>query len=149
MAAADPDSPPRPCDYFDMISGASTGALIAIMPCYRVHIKGKFKEVFSAAKLEQVVKQILVSHGLGENVLTLLIRCLSVAQVKRSTTRCDKPATALHEVTSLIYEDLASMLRDIRPTSFFKSIAIVPFGELIDGVLLRTTWASYTRIRAA
>lgn len=33
MAAADPDSPPRPCDYFDMIGGASTGALIAIMPC--------------------------------------------------------------------------------------------------------------------
>jgi patatin-like phospholipase/acyl hydrolase len=25
MEAVDPDAPPKPCDYFDMIGGTSTG----------------------------------------------------------------------------------------------------------------------------
>jgi len=28
MAAVDPDSPPKPCDYFDMIGGTSTGGWV-------------------------------------------------------------------------------------------------------------------------
>ncbi|KAK3896647.1 acyl transferase/acyl hydrolase/lysophospholipase, partial [Staphylotrichum tortipilum] len=94
MAAVDPDAPPKPCDYFDMIGGTSTGGVIAIMlgrlrmtidecidayttlsdrvfekKSYRVDIKGKLQGRFDSAALELAVKNILVSRGLGEDAL--------------------------------------------------------------------------------
>ena len=94
MAAVDPDAPPKPCDYFDMIGGTSTGGLIAIMlgrlgmtvdecidayttlsdrvfekKSHGVNIKGKLQGRFDSAALELAVKNILASRGLGEDAL--------------------------------------------------------------------------------
>lgn len=89
------DTPPKPCDYFDMIGGTSTGGLIAIMlgrlkmtvdECisayadlsdevfqkkhHRVNIRaGGIQGRFDSSALERAFKEIIVSRGFDEDEL--------------------------------------------------------------------------------
>ncbi|KAI9783465.1 MAG: hypothetical protein M1816_001347 [Peltula sp. TS41687] len=94
MQAIDPDSPPKPCDYFDMIGGTSTGGLIAIMlgrlkmsvdECIDAYIslsdkvfqkkrhratgKGNIQGRFDSEELARVVKEMVAEGGLQEDAL--------------------------------------------------------------------------------
>ena len=95
MKRIDPASPPKPCEYFDMIGGTSTGGLIAIMlgrlqmdiescitayrqlservfrkVAHRISIKnlGKTQGRFDARELEKVIKDIISKAKYDENV---------------------------------------------------------------------------------
>ncbi|KAE9367217.1 FabD/lysophospholipase-like protein [Stipitochalara longipes BDJ] len=91
METINQDNPPNPCDVFDMISGTSSGGLIALMlgrlrmsvdetiESYRMLAgrvfknrsrlgwKGNLQGRFSAESLENAIKDILLKHGLDEN----------------------------------------------------------------------------------
>lgn len=94
MAAIDPHAPPKPCNYFNMIGGTSTGGLIAVMlgrlritidecinaytllsdrvfekKSHRFKVSGKFQGRFDAAELESAIKQIIVACGLNKDAL--------------------------------------------------------------------------------
>ncbi|KAI9892414.1 MAG: hypothetical protein M1814_001371 [Vezdaea aestivalis] len=88
------DFTPKPCEYFDLIGGTSTGGLIAIMlgrlkmdvqECMdayvdmsdqifqkkhnRVSVRGKFQGRFDSDELERCIKKIIRDHGFDENEL--------------------------------------------------------------------------------
>ncbi|KAJ6087073.1 hypothetical protein N7467_005987 [Penicillium canescens] len=93
MAPDDPESPPKkPCEYFDMIGGTSTGGLIAIMlgrlrmtveECIEAYtslsdqvfekksrrFSLKVKAKFNTADLEAVAKKIIRDRGFDQETL--------------------------------------------------------------------------------
>ncbi|KAI9763834.1 MAG: hypothetical protein M1840_009088 [Geoglossum simile] len=97
-AEAGLESPPKPCEIFDMIGGTSTGGLLAIMlgrlkmdvgPCITAYTQmsdkifrkkhhwinawnGQTQARFDTAELEQAIKLIIKSQGLDEGINTIL-----------------------------------------------------------------------------
>ncbi|KAH8708402.1 phospholipase, patatin family protein [Phaeosphaeriaceae sp. PMI808] len=123
MYTIDPESPPKPCDYFNMIGGTSTGGLIAIMlgrlqmtvdECIdayvslsdRIFQKRRHRR-FDSDELEWMIKGI-VRQGLVEDALLM-----DAPNVKCKVFVCRATLVA---------------------SSFFDPITIGDFGEsFVDG----------------
>lgn len=94
METINPDNPPRPCEYFDMICGTSTGGLIAIMlgrlrmsvkECvteyrklspeifvkkhHRVSLQGRTQGRFDSTAFELRIKEMLQERGFDQDAL--------------------------------------------------------------------------------
>ncbi|KAI8942872.1 hypothetical protein NX059_000912 [Plenodomus lindquistii] len=95
MEAVDGENPPKPCDYFDMIGGTSTGGLIAIMlgrlkmsvadaitaylelsdsifqkkKTSKFKMTGKLQGRFDSEELIRAVKRVIADQNQSEDIL--------------------------------------------------------------------------------
>ncbi|XTI94251.1 FabD/lysophospholipase-like protein [Cenococcum geophilum] len=71
MDTIDPESPPKPCDYFNMIGGTSTGGScidVYVSLSDRIFQKQRYS-VMIKGRLERAIKEIVVRQGLAEDAL--------------------------------------------------------------------------------
>jgi len=94
MQSINPDNPPKPCDYFHMIGGTSTGGLIALMLGrlsmtvdeaideynrlspkiftklrHRLSWKGQLQGRFDHEEIEEGIQDLLERRGLDRDAL--------------------------------------------------------------------------------
>ncbi|KAH6633953.1 hypothetical protein B0J18DRAFT_414818 [Chaetomium sp. MPI-SDFR-AT-0129] len=153
MAAVNPNTPPKPCDCFDMIGGTSTGGLIAIMlgrlrmtidECIDAYttLSGRVFEKASSgrldtAALELAVKDILVSRGLGEDALLMDVDSpckVFVCATSKGTgdTICLASYRSLRSNNSDLLNAttiLQACCATAAPTILFDPTSIAPFGD--------------------
>ncbi|KAI9733092.1 MAG: hypothetical protein M1834_003639 [Cirrosporium novae-zelandiae] len=159
MQTIDSYSPPKPCDYFDMIGGTSTGGLIAIMlgrlkmdidECIKAYtslsdmtFKGNIQGRFHSKELVQAVKGILREKNLSEDALLKdpdgtckVFVCAASKETKEIVCLASyfspRGGSDLLETTKIWEACRATSAA----SSFFDPIAIGPYQEqFIDGGL--------------
>ncbi|KAK5246710.1 hypothetical protein LTR20_007356 [Exophiala xenobiotica] len=155
MQTIDRANPPKPCEYFDMIGGTSTGGLIAIMlgrlemtidecidaylllsnkifqkKAHRVTIQGKIQGRFDAKKLEEVIKEVVTKKKLPADTL---LKSAGEATCKVWVEREINTPRGNNDLlnTATIWEACRATSA---ASSFFDPIAIGRYGEeFVDG----------------
>ncbi|RBA13412.1 pfs [Fusarium proliferatum] len=160
MSTIDPDAPPKPCDYFDMIAIMLGRLRMTVDECidaytslsnkvfekksHRIKINGQLQGRFDSTALEQAVKQTLADSGHSKDALLKdcsdgACKVLVCATSKETgDTVCLTSYRPARGVAHLY--DSTTIWQACRATSaattFFDPIAIGPYQEqFVDGAL--------------
>ncbi|KAL2072095.1 hypothetical protein VTL71DRAFT_11438 [Oculimacula yallundae] len=163
MIKIDPDSPPKPCDYFDLIGGTSTGGLIAIMlgrlkmsvaECIEAyatlsdtifqkkkHRMASFRRVqgrFDSEELQRAITEIIVKRGQEPDA-----RMTDSSQAACKVFVCAQSTTTADTVRLRSYSSPRSRSLDIKiweaaratsaATTFFEPLKISTGEIFTDG----------------